>query len=305
MNKQETWNKLIQLSVVKDEIPEGLWNLIRVNLFGANLDRADLSRVNLYGANLCGVSLAGADLSGSDLNEANLICANLCGANLNGAKLRRTDLGRADLSKADLSGANLCEVNLSGADLSRSNICEANLRGANLCWANLSGANLTGADLSGVNLDKVNLNGATLIDVNFNLSTLRPADLAHPTYPGVSTTVININQCTSPLTKEHGSMMEIISQDDSIQHMKNETYSYELDRLLNELKNTFREHETLRRDEMREATDRMIEAINNGKDKRTIHARWNKIRESIAIGGSGATILQTIGSLLESIPSVL
>lgn len=518
MNKQETWNKLIDLNLVEGEIPEGEWDLIGAdlsyvdlnganfiganlsgaNLIGTNLSGADLSsvdfiRANLCGANLSGVNLIGADLSEADLSGADLGFANLGGANLSdanlsdadlrgaiiydasfsganlsranlsGADLREADLFRAILSRADLSevtlgkcnlnGADLFEVNLSGTDLREADIRRADMRYANLSNANLRKANLCGVNLKGSNLGDADLKGAKIIDVNFNLSNLSGAEITGSTYWGVSTAgwkidgikakhvyfcrddekeknkykkefqegqfealyrslptvelifteglsptnlfmltalieeikrqnpdygirmadisknefetkigiktnkdefldkvgqlineavnqamqgmsfdtivphlvkmlpentirtlaetqqkqpspiIITLNKCNIQLTKADGSMLGTISQNNSIQYIENiivknyEAHRKELDRLFKELKDTFGEYEASMRNEMKEATDRMIEAIKNGKDKETIQNHWDNFKDRINLTGSAVTIATAVSNV--------
>lgn len=72
--RQNTWNKLVKLGVVKDKMLQDDWNLS-----GANLTEANLTRVNLSHSKLIRANLTHANLTASTL-----IKANLEGAILNG-----------------------------------------------------------------------------------------------------------------------------------------------------------------------------------------------------------------------------
>jgi hypothetical protein len=125
------WNKW------REENPDSVPDLIRVdlrsaNLRSANLRRADLSDVQLSLANLGGANLSGANLSGASLFDAALI---------------NTVLINADLTDAVLSGANLSGADLSDANLTKAKLCDADLRMAALIDSRLDGADLTGAKL--------------------------------------------------------------------------------------------------------------------------------------------------------------
>ena len=228
MNREDTWQKLIELAVVTGNNPAGLWHLSFAHLRGAHLRGADLSEADLTGADL-----SEADLFGANLGEADLIGANLSKANLTGADLTGVHLSKANLSKANLSGANLSRAKIIGADLTgvnlrgadirgadlskaylfRANLAQADLaqadlngadlRGVNLSGANLSGADLAQADLSGADLAEANLNNAFFLDanlhksmikeanimsVNFNSADLSGADITGAIFWGVSTT---------------------------------------------------------------------------------------------------------------------
>ena len=52
MNREDTWQKLVELAVVTGNNSAGLWHLGFANLSGADLTGADLSRADLSFANL-------------------------------------------------------------------------------------------------------------------------------------------------------------------------------------------------------------------------------------------------------------
>lgn len=227
MKKQETWDKLIELDIVRGPMPKTGWDIKRVDLggidlsnssfFGAKLNEANLKDTDLSNSDLSMADLGRADLSGANLSNANfygakLYKSNLSGANLQGAHFNMADLGRAALDRADLRYAILHETNLreayfSEANLSHALLSEANLSNANLSDANLSHADLSKAELIGAylseadlsfanftqaNLSKAILKGAKIISVNFNLANLSWADLTGAIYCGVSAAGWNI-----------------------------------------------------------------------------------------------------------------
>lgn len=145
MTREETWQLLISLGIVKGELPSKTWDL--------------------SGANLSGAFLSGANLSGANLSDANLSDANLRGAILSSANLSRVNLSGADLSGADLSRAGLSGAGLSGANLSDAKLIEANLSNAILYEAAMIRADLTKAILNGVCIDNANLSEWIIKDV--------------------------------------------------------------------------------------------------------------------------------------------
>jgi uncharacterized protein YjbI with pentapeptide repeats len=162
MTKEETWQRLIKISVVAGEMPYGPFKLRGANLEGAELKGAELKGADLIGANLRGANLVGANLVGSYLMGAYLIGSYLIGAYLEGAYLMVADLREADLREAILERTDLVEANLRGANLRGANLRGTNLRGADLREADLTVADLRGADLEGANLEGANLEGADL-----------------------------------------------------------------------------------------------------------------------------------------------
>jgi len=72
MNKKETWDNLVDLYVVKGEMPKEPFNLAQ----------EDLSEADFHKANLRGANLSGSDLRRANFREANLSVADLSGAML-------------------------------------------------------------------------------------------------------------------------------------------------------------------------------------------------------------------------------
>jgi uncharacterized protein YjbI with pentapeptide repeats len=188
VNREDTWQKLIDLAAVTGNNPAGPWHLSFAHLSGADLGGVDLSEADLIGADFRGADLSGADLSGAHLSGSDLSGANLTKAYLFGAKIIGADLTGADLTGADLTGvnlskaylfrANLAQAYLAQGDLNGSDLRGTDLRGADLTGANLSGVNLSGADLTGVNLSKAYLFRANLSGVSLSGADLRGADLS-------------------------------------------------------------------------------------------------------------------------------
>jgi uncharacterized protein YjbI with pentapeptide repeats len=87
MTREETWQRLVELKAVSDEMPVGTFKLVEADLAGANLRGANLAGANLAGANLRGANLTGADLQGADLQGADLREAALCDCNFNNARI--------------------------------------------------------------------------------------------------------------------------------------------------------------------------------------------------------------------------
>lgn len=197
MTREETWQRLSKLGIVKGEMPDGeetlqRWNLsgtdlCKTNLVGAMLDLADLDAANLQNANLQGATLQsanleganlrGADLQGADLLNADFSRANLSNADLSQAKLLSANLYKADISNADLSGADLSEANLSEANLMGANLVATDFTGAALSRANLTRADLTAAQFIGASLTRANLTEASLGEANFMNAFLIEANL--------------------------------------------------------------------------------------------------------------------------------
>ena len=178
MTREETWQRLVKLGVVKGDMPETNWNLEKADLSKANLSKANLSKANLREANLSKANLREAYLSEADLFRADLFRADMTEANLT-----RTNLTRTNLSGVDLTCANLILADLSEANLSEANLSGANLTMANLIWANLIWANLV----------KTELGSSLLIDTNFNRADLSGATLTGAVFHGVSTSGWKIN----------------------------------------------------------------------------------------------------------------
>jgi len=139
LSKEETWNRLVEIGVVKGDMPPGLWIL-----YGASLREADLNGANLSKANLGRANLMYAELRGADLSEASLTSATLY----------KTDLRGANLCSAFLTGAFLESANLSGANLSGANLERATLVSTNLEMTNLSGCHIFGVSVWKLRLNK-------------------------------------------------------------------------------------------------------------------------------------------------------
>lgn len=71
-----------------------------------------------------------------------------------------------------------------------------------------------------------------------------------------------------------------------------------VDRLFLDLKKCFDEHEVSMKDVLKGSTDRMILAVQQGKDVSTIQNCWEEIKEGIKTGGAAATIAATIARML-------
>ena len=162
----------------RDENPNAILDLKRVNLSKAELSRANLRGADLTGADLVGANLGRVNLEGATLTRANLERAYLRAAKLNGADLKRARFLRAYVEDADLGGANL-----QWARLTRSNFAGANFEGANLMQANLGWVNFTGACLERANLGNARLIQTTLSDID--LSTTK--GLSHCSHTGPCT----------------------------------------------------------------------------------------------------------------------
>ena len=212
MTREETWQRLVELRVVKGDMPKGAWVLVEKNLRGANLSGANLCGANLSGTNLSGTNLRDSSLTGSDMGHIDLCRAVLIGADLRGVSLIGADLNHADMIGADLSWATLNEANLRGvnlrdadmrkSDLRNSDLFKSDMSGVDLRWANISSANLYEANLSRANLieanlSNANLNGAILLDANLNRAVLSQAILTGSVFHGVSTSGWKIDGVTA------------------------------------------------------------------------------------------------------------
>jgi uncharacterized protein YjbI with pentapeptide repeats len=119
MTKEETWQRLTDLKVVKGEMPTEAWNFHGLDLNGLDLNGVNFQDVDLSEASLINVNFSNANLSGADL----------IGAHLRGANLSSADLTEADLYGADLTGANLSLTSCLKVDLSDAILKNVNLRG--------------------------------------------------------------------------------------------------------------------------------------------------------------------------------
>jgi hypothetical protein len=72
----------------------------------------------------------------------------------------------------------------------------------------------------------------------------------------------------------------------------------DLDTLFKKLKDSFNDYEESTRNTLTKATDRLIEAIEKGKEIDKLQERWEEIKEGIKTGGAAVTIAATIGRLL-------
>jgi uncharacterized protein YjbI with pentapeptide repeats len=227
MNREETWQRLVDLGCVEGEMPNSRWNLNDVDLSGVNLKYSDLSGADLHQANMKGIDLTGANVSDAHLNmailenahltdtnlsnailmHASLSSAGLLGTNLskaylyeanlaqitsNSANFVEADLRKANLYSSDFYGTNFSHANLSNATMVEANLVNSNFSGANLSNANIKSANLRGADLSNADLSNADLTGCIMIETNLN-----GANLTNSYVYGISTWDLKINNNTT------------------------------------------------------------------------------------------------------------
>jgi hypothetical protein len=72
----------------------------------------------------------------------------------------------------------------------------------------------------------------------------------------------------------------------------------EVDSLFDALRESFGKYDVSMRDTLTEATDRMIEAIRNGKEVSKVQNYWEEIKAGIQTGGAAATKASATGRLL-------
>ena len=126
-----------------------------------------------------------------------------------------------------------------------------------------------------------------------------------PSRNPLSPIVVNMMQPTFQFIKADGSVFSgSISQSGVMLNLENfiiknyESQRKEVDGLFADLKKSFNEYEVTMRNTLTETSNRMIEAIREGKDISYIQTVWEEIKEGVKTGGAAATIATTIARLL-------
>lgn len=136
----------------RQQYPDVIPNLRKVDLSGIDITNADLSNVD-FGR----VELLGANLAHAKLYQAEFFRANLRGANLRGADLRGTKFHNADLREASLQDSDLFRADFINTRLKKANFTHAR------CWTTA----FSNVDLSeAVGLAQVIHTGPSSVDVS-------------------------------------------------------------------------------------------------------------------------------------------